>query len=243
MLSLPQIPRVQPFRTTAKGLVGCWPALEGAGPVMHDVSGYGYDLAAAGSPAWADQAWPNGPGTALGLNGSSQYLQLAATGLANFAQAQPFSAVINTTFSASGNGESLISCLDPNNNYLGWELFKASGDVGNWMQSFLINTFPSNCIQIQWNFVPTVGSAYQFALTYNGNSRASGFTLTANGVPVAAQSVLEDNLSAATVSTVPLIVGRRNNATEYHAGAIGETRIYNRALAPSEIWDIWAENG
>ncbi|HEY3910389.1 MAG TPA: LamG-like jellyroll fold domain-containing protein [Stellaceae bacterium] len=37
------MPRIAPWKTTAKGLVACWPFFEGAGPALHDVSGQGND--------------------------------------------------------------------------------------------------------------------------------------------------------------------------------------------------------
>jgi Concanavalin A-like lectin/glucanases superfamily len=237
------IPRVAQWKTTAKGLVASWPMFEGVGPVAHDVSGYGYDLATINSPPWGDRAWPAGAGSALSLDGATQYLQLGSAGLLNFGRGQPFSVLVNTTFAGTGNSESLIGCLDPSNSYIGWELFKTDSVSGNWLQSFMINTFPSNCVQINWNLIPAVNTIYQIVQIYTGNSLASGFSLYANGAAVGQQGVLENSLTASPVSTVPVIVGRRNNGTGYHAGLIGETRLYNRALAPSEVWDIYTGNG
>jgi hypothetical protein len=239
MLFLPKIPRVQPSLTTAKGLVGCWPAFEGVGAGLHDVSGYGNDLAAFGGPVWAEpaDALPN-----LVLNGSSQYLEGA--GLAyNFQRTQPFSVSVWVSFVNANNEETLVGALDPSNSYRGWELHKESSTASNVIDFLLVNAAPTNWLQAPCNFAPSVGVLYHIVVTYDGSSRAAGVEFYVNGVLQSKPTPFNDSLSATTQNAIPLILGRRNDGTVYHDGRLGELRIYDRVLAASEVWDVYQGNG
>jgi hypothetical protein len=75
--------------------------------------------------------------------------------------------------------------------------------------------------------------------TYNGSSSASGVTLYINAAQQAV-SITGDNLTTTTISGVPTLIGRRLPTTYgYLSGNLDDVLIFNRALTPAEITQLY----
>jgi Concanavalin A-like lectin/glucanases superfamily len=225
MPALPKIPRVQPWKTTAKGLVSCWPCFEGTGAALHDVSGYAVDGAFQGAalPVWVDApAGYRGEGTnALDFSGANYASFGAGLYLPAFSIA---SWLYPTSFTDYGN----IVCRGAADRNYSLYLTQTTGTLNLYATqggSASVLTTAAPLAQNHWSFI--CGS-------YDGST---------------AKIYLDGVLSASATWNIspdnagPLQLGTAHgDTTNGFIGIIGETRIYDRALAPSEVWDIWAEN-
>ena len=226
MLALPKIPRVQPWKTTAKGLVGCWPCFEGAGLVLHDIAGRANDgaLVASGRPNWSDAPAPL-PYGALAFSGANNVTTVQNSPVRT--GQLTVTAWVNPVVTSRGDMVTV------------WQNGGTAGD-----QFDLIHFNGSPTIFISngaTNANAGFGGAMAGGQWYHLAGRYDGATLSIwmNGVQQAAAA------TALGLSNPGSSVRFGNNAASDGAftGSLGEVRIYDRALAPSEIWDIYTGNG
>ncbi len=230
MPALPKIPRIQPWKTTAKGLVGCWPFFEGAGAVLHDISGYAIDGGPGGAfPAWVDdQPRLPAPGGALRFDGASTWVN--APGFPNLATA--ISVCVHFKISVLGAaGARLVA--------------KWNGSVGWLLQAAFASSGPYYWYVATSNGTASVSAGtvdatadHWLAGTYDGVL----MRLYLDGVLIGSAA----QTGAIVASAQSLYFGTDENHTtgsQWLDGDLFEARVYNRALAPSEIWDIYAGGG
>lgn len=223
------IPRVQPFKTTAKGLVACWPAFEGAGPVLHDVSGYGNDGGPGVFPTWADYQPAASPASGLALlfDGASNYISAPSSSALNFTAA--LSVCAHVKFSSVASTQRLIAKWTGSG--MGWLLQVTGGGT----VTCYVDAPGQGIVGASGGIVDAVADHWLVG-TYDG----ALIRAYLDGVLVGTQL----QSGAISTNTHQLNIGTDETETLFFFdGYFLEGRVYNRALAASEVWDIRAGNG
>jgi len=211
------------------GLVGYWGLDETSGTVANDLTKYGNTGTYVGSPTLnvAPPAALTFPSRAVTFNGSSQYVNIAAT---------PFKSLIYTS------GSSWIK--HPNAVTAG-ERIMVSGTGSSGDVTWYLNSASSMGLTLDNNSPVTVtvtglslgdGNWHHLAFTYDGSLGSNNIsvyvdgTLKANGNQTGALKIPSTNNT--TIASY--------GATNYFNGSIDDVRIYNRALTSGEISGLYA---
>lgn len=249
MLALPKIPRVQPWMSTAKGLIGCWPFFEGVGLVLHDVSGYGLDATITGA------SWVNGPG-------AGPLLEFNATG-AQALTGNPQWAPVTNTVTMIVRAVCEISLAPPQTTYryhglltarlmpaatqvMGMDLSDNGGGGSPGTGSPITTVWNNTAAEYgaSTGLFPTVGVPFLAAGIVAPGALTTWLIDEVGG----AVSFTLTQSNPARALSVPWTIG--NDAITsvgvgawFWPGRIFEARLYDRVLAPSELWDIYTGNG
>ncbi len=206
----------------ASGLVAAYSFDEGAGTTVTDLSGNGNTGTIIGA-VWTTAGKFN---KALSFDGVSSYVDLGNAPSLQLTGSMTWSAWINTAANSTVDGQ-IIAKSDGGP---GWQL-KTSPDTGARQFGAAVSGNSSSRTQRYSKTVPALNTWYHVAGVYNAS--ASTLDVYVNGV-------LDDGILVGTVpafqlnSSVNANIGRRTGGF-YFNGVIDEVRIYNRALAQSEI--------
>ena len=136
----------------------------------------------------------------------------------------------------TGSGGAILSRMDDDSQYRGWDLFLAGGHP----EFHMIHQWPSNAIHAKAkNPLPANEWTHLF-VTYDGSSKANGFRLYFNGQPQDVNAT-QDGLTATIKTTKPLHVARRN-PSGFFAGKIDDVRVYSGSLSPQAVAAIAGSN-
>lgn len=211
------------------GLVECWPMTDGSGSTFADGCGTSNTQTVTfGTLTWGSNAGL--PGSTPTFNGGT-YTSGANQTATNFTGATAFSVSswVDLTM-IDVNERTIISTLDAANNFIGWEFSSSSTQH---LELFIVNTYPSNAIQVDSSTTLTTGLHYVVA-TYDGSKTAAGVKIYIDGV-LNTNTVPEDTLTGSAANTKPAFFGARTNGTDQWVGVIAYTRIYNRVLSQTDI--------
>ncbi|OGD30828.1 hypothetical protein A2833_01375 [Candidatus Azambacteria bacterium RIFCSPHIGHO2_01_FULL_44_55] len=117
----------------------------------------------------------------------------------------------------------------------GWNLFM----TGNNQLSFIADFASTNLDKRSSAAVLTLNQWQHVALTWDGSSSASGVHFYVNGTEVAYTTNQSGSGTRVPDDTEDLRVGNNESGTRTFDGAIDEVRVYNRALAQSEIQSLY----
>ncbi len=200
--------------TTAPGLVAAYGFDEGGGVQTADASGQG-NVGTLGGATWT----PIGKfGSALSFDGASSWVTVADTPTLRLTTGFTVEAWVNP--SANTGWRSVV--MKESANGLGYALYalnNASRPAG------YVHT--NSDIAVAGTAALALNTWTHLALTYDGSTER----LYVNGVQVRTAAVSGSMAAAAG----PLRFGGNSVWGEYFRGLIDEVRIYNRALAVSEI--------
>ncbi|HEY3909456.1 MAG TPA: LamG-like jellyroll fold domain-containing protein [Stellaceae bacterium] len=251
MLALPKIPRIQPWKTTAKGLIGCWPLFEGAGPVLHDVSGYGWDGAFQATAASAN-ALPGAVGmpgqNVISLDGRAGYVDLSAALSSYIFNDNPGFSITCWFYPTviDGNWHTVLIKQDAatTNRQFFLGLNGGFGPPTNGLSLFLSNATASTAAV--GTMALSTGRWYFAAITHYGTATPAALGLTvipAGGAPLPLTTYQPGDFCGVDPDggVNPVLLGAYYPVADdlFFAGLIGETRLYSRVLAASEILDIY----
>jgi large repetitive protein len=211
------------------GLVARYKMDEGSGTVLNDVSGFGNNATASGSPTWVNSQ--AGLGLALNLNGTSQYATVPDSDSLDITSAITLSAWVKPGKVGTQN---LIKKA-VNSNTSGYELSLASdGTLPSSKRAFVRfnQTASGDDYRVNSNTIyPIDGNTWiHLAATYDGAT----IRLYYNGE-------LENSLTASisiVSNTLAFGIGADSLGGNKLQGALDEVRVYNRALSESEIADL-----
>lgn len=147
----------------------------------------------------------------------------------NFSNTTPFSIGLWVNYLGinAGATNTLIGRLDTANNFKGWELCSQASNSGSFFQIFLISTFPSNAIQQEINFSPSLNTWYHVFFTYDGTSLASGVKGYVNGVLQTNRTPLNNSLTLPITNSVNPRLGLRINGSSNYSGSQDELKVFN----------------
>ena len=208
--------------TSPSGLVGHWKFDEGAGSTANDSSGNGNNGALTNTPLWTTGK----VGKALYFNGIDSNVSVLASTVLDMATAFTMSAWVNPTATASDFRAVLVK------NYKNYLYSSVAGYCGNGtpLGGFSETTNQAVCDQSPL----AINSWSHLAVSYDG----AFLTLYRNGVAISTVASSE----TMSRSTGTLQIGA-SQFGEFFQGMVDEVRVYNRALALSEIQTIYQQDG
>jgi chitodextrinase len=206
--------------TPTSGLVAAYGFNEGSGTTIADISGNGITGTLQGA------TWTTGGkyGNALSFNGTSSYVDLGNPAALQLTGSMTVEAWVKAAANPPNDGQ-IIAKAD---NAGGWQL-KTSPDTGS--QTFGGKISGSSTVQRYSNTVRVLNTWYHVASVYNASTRT--VEVYVNGVPDSG-TLLGTIPTSQILQNVNVNIGRRIGGY-YFNGVIDEVRIYNRALAQSEI--------
>jgi hypothetical protein len=216
------------------GLVDGWSMTDGTGSAFANTAGTGNtETLGAGTLTWATNA-PL-PGSTATFS-STAYALGANQTATNFDGTTPFSFSTWVKISNLSTFRTVLSTLDATNK--GWELGTNTGPVV--FNVWLANAIGSNAIETLGSTVLATNTLYFVVFTYDGSRTGAGCKLYLNGVLEAATHPA-NNLTASTANANKLAIGGRPNGTfPLGGGIIAYTRLYNRALSPTDVAAYYA---
>jgi hypothetical protein len=209
--------------------------------LMHDGSGQAFVDATANDNTitTSNITWGTGTGvtspTFNGVNSTGVSTQVPIT---DFDGTKAFSVSlwINPD---TGADPALVSTLNPASNFTGWELgLSGGGALTNGIEFFLVNTYPSNAIQVAIGSTIAVGVIFNLIVTYDGSQTAAGISGYINGVLQSDITVTADSLSASSASGLPLHVGSRADGSVPYNGSMSNLQIFSGVLTSGQITAI-----
>lgn len=208
----------------ASDLVGSWQFNETSGDTAHDSSAYSNHGTLFNGPVWT------GDGK-LQFDGVDDYVEVSDSSSLAFTNQITLSAWIMLT---EDNLRFMKIVIQPANDTSAdpWENYcldlrrknprfsLSSGLAGSWTGAY----------DTTWNSPITVGAWYHLAGTYDG----SMMILYVNGLPT------QTKTGSLTIgnNVLPLYMGSAQGTNGF-GGMLDEVRIYNRALTPTEIQDLY----
>ena len=207
--------------TTVSGLAAAYGFNEGTGTTTADLSGN----RATGQIKGA--TWTTGGkyGAALSFNGSNSYVDLGNPSSLQSTGSMSWSAWVYITGNPPDDGQIVARSTDQ----AGWQ-FKTSPDTGKRTFAVAVSTSSAH-VQRYSKTVPSLKTWYHVAGVYNASAKT--LDIYVNGA-------LDDGVLSGTVPSSQVLpnvnttIGMRSGGY-YFQGTIDELRIYNRALAQSEI--------
>jgi RHS repeat-associated protein len=202
---------------------GATNAPDAVGPNSGTYSASGLTLGQTGPLADTDS-------TAATFNGSSGLVTVPDSSGLEKDSNQSFSveAWVKTTNTGTNP---IISKLAGAPSYQGWEVGLFNGAPYLLMSS---NYGTSAMFAVATSGVAN-GAWHQIAVTYNGNSLASGVQFFVDGNAVSSGTPYLNNLSGTTVSSVPLSLGGRTQTAFYFNGSIADASLFQGVLSTSRI--------
>jgi hypothetical protein len=237
-----------PMHTTvASGAdIAGWPMNEGSGTTLHDLVASNNATLTGGAVTW--QSNSGFPGTTPLWSGSGK----AAAGThtaTDFDSTTPFSIALWVR-SSSNTAQTLVSTLNTSASFKGWEvqIAAATGLGYGGMYFYLINTYPTNAIQVETANVGggspitiSDGNLHFYVATYDGTGSISGIATYIDGVLQAnANAISSTTVTASTASGIPIQFGARNNSTQEFVGVMAFVEIWPFVLTSGQVSTYYA---
>jgi hypothetical protein len=221
----------------SNGLVGYWKMDEatGSGAILADSSGNGNDGTAklyGGGNTATDSAHLAGKyGNGFRFDGGDDYIN-AGTG-----------ASLNNLTAATWT-----AWVKLNNQNTQWFVYKSDGDSSQgWLMgidggSGLIAKVVNGCADLdRYTSIPAAGTWFHMVATWSGGQSENSIHIYINGSEVNYIGGEDGTCNHDSDSSQPVYIGRgtAGGATTYSNSTIDDVRIYNRALSPKEVSDLY----
>ena len=218
-------------------LVECWAMNDGgSSTTFADSCGTSNtETNQAGTFTWATNA-PL-PGSTATFSATA-YATGANQTQTNFDGTTAFSFSTWVKFSNLSTFRTVLSTLDPANNFKGWELGTNSPTVQ--FNVWLSNNIGTNALETLGSTVLATNTLYFVVFTYDGSRTAAGAKLYVNGV-LESSTHPSTTLTASIANTKSVAIGARpDGSTPLGGGIIAYTRIYNRVLSSTDVANYYA---
>lgn len=213
------------------GLIGYWVLGESASPLADSSVSGSTGIGAGGITYSQTGPIPTDASTAITLNGSTGYVDVANYTPYNFERTSKFGGC--AWYKPTGTGNyTIASKMLSDATLRGWWFVVLNGAVEFW----LINDYGGGSyLRVSAFSTSTDGVWNHACFSYDGSSTAAGVQLWWNGLQQP-NSVLSDALSATTVSVADLNLGARNaQGCCYFTGSLGQIQIWNRQITGNEV--------
>ncbi|MFM7321927.1 MAG: DUF1553 domain-containing protein [Armatimonadota bacterium] len=134
----------------------------------------------------------------------------------------------------AGSAGAVVARMDEGADFRGWDVWMENGRIG----SHIIHKWPGNALKVITRDPLPVGRWSHVFLAYDGKRGRDSIKVTVDGIakPV---DVAAEGLTGSIRTSTPFKVGQRSAGAHVTAGtAIQDVRLYDRALASSEIAGI-----
>lgn len=167
------------------------------------------------------------------FTGNTQHVLVGNFSTYNFEKTNPFSLScwLKWTSTTLMSHISKLPLSSPGET--GWDLYLASGKWG-----FTLKTTLSNQVNVATSDSFNDGRWHHLAVTYSGNSLASGVTMYVDGAAVT-KVVNSDNLGSTILNTAPFIIGSRPESGWGTVGDALDVAVYNKQLTSGEVVTIF----
>lgn len=171
--------------------------------------------------------------SAIQFDGVDDYVEIVDTSYLDFEKNDVWTIELwFKTNSTRSIYQSLISKMGTGNNRRGYDIGIKYGSIF----ANINNTHNSNFIRIQSPTGYSNNVYHHVAVSYNGNSDASGVKIYIDGIDVTNASTIMDNSLTATIrNNFPLTIGSRDLGTERYDGLIDDVRIWSVVRTSNEI--------
>jgi len=181
-------------------------------------------LAAAGDPAWdaghvSAKAFKRTPASTV-----------ETTAVGDFDKNDSFSCAAWVKIPNADTGGAIVSRMDDQHDYRGWDLWLEGGRVG----THIVNKWPDNALKTVTTEPMSAGKWHHVCITYAGNANTSGVKVYIDGTarPTADQAnALKDTIR----TTVPFKIGQRFSTAGIDGSSIQDVRLYGKALSAEEV--------
>lgn len=155
--------------------------------------------------------------------------------IANFERTDPFSVVAWVKTTVIGSAQTVLSRNLQSVSQRGWLVFMA---VSNKISLFMANNTGAQ-INVDGSTSINDGNHHLIAITYSGNSLASGVNLYVDGA-IETPNVLADTLGTNTIlNGANCQTGARDGTSLPWDGNIDEPTIYDKELSAAEVTEIY----
>ncbi len=189
------------------------------------LGGSAITLTALADPKWADggavspKAFQRAPGSSVEVPTAGDY-----------DRNQAFSCAAWVKIPAADTGGAIVSRMDDQHDYRGWDLWLEGGRVG----THIINKWPANALKTVTNDPLTPGTWHHVCITYAGTANTSGVHVYVDGTarPTSDQA----NMLKDTIRTqVPFKIGQRSTTAGVDGTSIQDVRLYGKALSAEDV--------
>ncbi len=155
---------------------------------------------------------------------------LQSPSVGDFERGQAFSYAAWVKIPNANMTAAIVSRMDENSDYRGWDLWIENGRVG----THIIHKWPEDALKTVSNMPLTVGKWHHVCVTYGGGSSTDSIRVYIDGVvqPTTDQA---NALKSSIRTTVAFKIGQRNASSPADGAAIQDVRLYGRALTPQEV--------
>ncbi|HEV3004952.1 MAG TPA: DUF1553 domain-containing protein [Pirellulales bacterium] len=166
----------------------------------------------------AAQAYVSQPGAAF---------ELAEAG--DFEKDQAFACGAWVQINKGGQSGSIVARMDDQHDYRGWDI---------WLEAekpaiHIIHKWSDDALKVAASEPLKVGEWNHLLVSYDGSGKAAGVRIYVNGRPQAT-SVQVDRLSNTVRTEVPFKVAQRHTGQRLDELALGDLRLYGRAVSANE---------
>lgn len=226
----PPFPVLNRSHPLAQGLVGAWAFYEGSGDKLYDLSGNGHDGTLTNMDPATD--WVAGQyGWALDFDGSDDAVSMGD--VLRFDRFDPFSLVViqQAAVVSPSTVQNIINKSQPADPFRGYSL-NTQGNIAGDPYRFTHTNHGGDLIRVDF---PRSNDLLRHVVvvTYDGSSTAAGVKGYEDG-QAKTITVQADSLTNTTLSDEPLRLAKSSFAGRLHFAA-----IYNRALSPAEVGQLY----
>ncbi|MEQ9411184.1 MAG: DUF1553 domain-containing protein [Fuerstiella sp.] len=197
------------------------PLDEGQDRVVSDLADPNRQGNLNGPATWADGKF----GRAFECNGRN-FVDLGEAGDFDGSHGFSYGAWIKPAGAGSG---APLARMNNSNSYRGYDLHLSGGVI----EPHIISSWPADAIKVRTKEKLKPDTWQHVFVTYDGSKKAAGVKIYVDGKPWD-WTIEQDGLKSTIRSKGPFYLGRRNGGSQYN-GLIDDVRVYDRALAPSEV--------
>ena len=222
---------------TLSGLVGHWNFDAGSGTTAVDSSGNGYTATLYNGVTWV----PGEIGDAISANTTNQYAGTTSINL-SATSAVTVALWVNRTYTSGGtNGTTLFEFSSNFNNYNNAFAFFPDEAPDCGVTAMEIGIDGNSGYNIKCYSQPTSGVWHHLAVVYDMTQAAANeVTLYIDGVLQTALKQTYSSNNTGKFGTYPLYLFSRAGTTSFSGGEMDDLQLYNRALAASEVQQIYS---
>ena len=218
-------------------LIGYWRLDEESGSTAYDSSGSGND-----GTLYYNASFTKGRiGNAITLDGVGDNIRITSSSAYNFDRTDSYT--LSAWYKGTANGAALVSKMDSNPSYKGYDMFLQGGYV----EAHLLDTEITNGIKEHGTLYKVNDNKWHhIAVTYNGSSAASGLKIYVDGLEETTVIDYNTLTLSPTTANARFSIGARSYCTDVAciehqeiAGTIDEVMVFNTVLSATSIKNLY----
>lgn len=157
----------------------------------------------------------------------------------DFERTQPFT-VAAWVKAPTGQDATIVGKMIHGGSYAGYELHVGSSAGAGKANVWLLNTWPSNAIEVNSSKLILDNTWHHVVFTYDGSSQGGGVKVYVDGVLDSGSTITKNALSGSILNNAELNLGSRSNGVAHNLnGMLDEVAVWNQALNSAEIATVY----